>query len=117
MIPNKIQVENTRELTDSIFDAAKPNRLISEYCAEIGLPCLDLLPVMADAHAQGGGPLYFPIDRHFTPKGYALAADALFDFLVRSGALHESLNPAPSLPDAGDSEPIGTVRPFPLPAS
>ncbi len=90
LIPNKIQVENTSELTNDIFDAAKPNRLISEYCAEIGIRCLDLLPVMAAAHERELGPLYYPIDRHFTPTGYSLAADAIFDFLVQSGALPRS---------------------------
>ena len=87
LIPNKIQVENTSDLTNDVFDAEKPNRLISEYCAEIGIPCLDLLPVMAAAQARGAGPLYFPIDRHFTPTGYSLAADAIFDFLVQSEVL------------------------------
>jgi hypothetical protein len=57
-----------------------------EYCAERGLPCLDLLPVVTSAHESGADALYYAIDRHFTPNGMKLVADAIYEFLVRERA-------------------------------
>jgi hypothetical protein len=81
IFPNKIQVENRHELTGAIYDAEKPNRLIIEKCDSLGVPCLDLLPVLSGAYEAGSGPLFFPIDRHHNEKGNAIAADAIFRFL------------------------------------
>jgi len=85
-IPNKIQVENAEDLNNSIYDGAKPNRLILEYCEKIGLECLDLLPVLRSAHSEGKALLYFPIDRHLTPTGTGIVADAIVDFLAAVGS-------------------------------
>ena len=87
LIPNRLQVENGEELTGRIYDAAAPDSRILAWCRERGLPCLDLLPPLAAEFARGGGPLYYPIDRHFTPRGYALAADRILEFLEAQGAL------------------------------
>lgn len=73
--PNKIQVENREDLSSATFEAEKPNRLIFEYCSEIGIRCLDLLPVMASEYEQTGQALFYPIDRHPTEKGYRVAAE------------------------------------------
>jgi lysophospholipase L1-like esterase len=91
IIPNKIQVENRDELTDWIYDAAKPNRMIGEYCDEIGIPCLDLLPVLSEAYQSHRQNLYFPVDRHLTPAGTAIVAEALADFLARSAPIASRL--------------------------
>jgi len=88
LIPNRIQVENHRELTNDRFDPTAPNRRISEYCRRRSIACLDLLPALLEANARGA-PLYFPIDRHLTPAGYKVAADAIFEFLGSVGALRE----------------------------
>jgi hypothetical protein len=86
IIPNKIQVENADQLNDFIYDGAKPDRLILEYCREIGIECLDLLPVLTAAHRAGQGPIYFPVDRHLTPAGTRITADAIVEFLAASDA-------------------------------
>jgi hypothetical protein len=87
IFPNKIQVENGAELTSSIFDAERPNRVLLDYCAEVGMSCLDLLPVLRAEHERGGRALYFPIDRHLNQAGNEVAADAIFAALEREGAL------------------------------
>jgi hypothetical protein len=86
VIPNRLQVENGEELTGRIYDASAPHRRIVAWCTAHGIPCLDLLPALVAAPREGG-PLYFPIDRHFTPRGYALAADLIVDFLAARGAV------------------------------
>jgi len=46
---------------------------------ELGLPFVDLTPALRDAAAQYGldQPLYFPVNRHFTPTGHQVIAEAL----------------------------------------
>lgn len=99
VIPNKLQVENGDDLTGRIYDAAAPDDRILAWCRARGLPCLDLLPDLAAAFAQGSEPLYYPIDRHFTPRGYALAADRILDFLAAQGALETPPRPEHTVGD------------------
>jgi hypothetical protein len=87
VIPNKLQVENGGELTGRIYDAAAPDRRILAWCAAHEIPCLDLLPELVAALEADPQPLYYRIDRHFTPRGYSLAADRIVDFLAAEGAL------------------------------
>jgi hypothetical protein len=100
VIPNKLQVENGDDLSGRIYDAAAPSSRILAWCGERAIPCLDLLPGLVAAAAQGSEPLYYPIDRHFTPRGYVLAADLLLDFLVAQRAL-EAAAPAEPLARRG----------------
>jgi hypothetical protein len=87
IFPNKIQVENGRELTNAIFDAERPDRAILDYCAETGMDCLDLLPALRAGGERLGRPLYFPIDRHLDRAGNGIAADAIFARLEAAGVL------------------------------
>jgi hypothetical protein len=84
VFPNKIQVENHDSLSTSIYDAERPNQRIAQYCARRGLRCWDQLPVLADAYAREGRPLYFPVDRHLNPDGNRIAADSIAASLERS---------------------------------
>jgi hypothetical protein len=93
VIPNKLQVENGDDLTGRIYDAAAADRRILDWCQREAIPCLDLLPALTAA-ARESGPLYYPIDRHFTPRGYDLAAARIVDFLAAEGAL-DSVTPGP----------------------
>ena len=43
-----------------VYDAGKPNRLVLEYCKQVELTCLDLLPGLQEAYSGGAKPLYFP---------------------------------------------------------
>ncbi len=80
--PNRIQVENREDLSSAAYEAEKPNRLILEYCAEIGVRCLDLLPAMASEYERTQQPLFYPVDRHPNEKGYRLAAEAIAGFVA-----------------------------------
>jgi hypothetical protein len=102
VIPTKLQVENGDDLTGRIYDAAAPDRRILAWCEERRIPCLDLLPDLVAASRQDSEPLYYPIDRHLTPRGYALAADRILEFLDAQGAL-ESVTEAP--PDLSHRPP------------
>ena len=80
IIPNKIQVENSGDLTNSFYEAEKPNRLIMEYCAKNGMRCLDLLPPLRSRYESSGEPLYYPVDRHFNQRGNVEASQLIFEF-------------------------------------
>ena len=81
IFPNMVQVENADELTNAVYDAGKPNRLVADYCEQLGLACLDLLPGLREAQAAGGAHLFFPQDRHLNIAGNRRAAEILFQFL------------------------------------
>jgi lysophospholipase L1-like esterase len=86
VFPNRIQVENRDALTGGVYDAARPHRDILRYCDEIGMACLDLLPVLSEAFERDREPLFYPVDRHPNRRGYHLAAEAIARFLLAEGA-------------------------------
>jgi hypothetical protein len=81
VFPNKIQVENPEELTSSIYDADRPNAYVREFCERERIACLDLTPALRAEFARTRTPLYFPVDRHLTEHGNAVAAEALYEFV------------------------------------
>lgn len=85
LIPNLVQVENYDDLSGSVYDAERPNRLIMEYCHARDLACLDLLPVLREHRNIDGKPLYHAIDRHFNVHGNAAAGAAIFAWLQQPG--------------------------------
>lgn len=85
IFPNRIQVENREALTSAVYDPERPHRDILAWCREQRMPCLDLLPVLAEAWRREREPLFFPIDRHLDPRGYRLASDAIAAFLREQG--------------------------------
>jgi hypothetical protein len=54
--------------------------------APLGLPMLDLLPILAAQPDRVG--LFFQRNVHFTPRGHVVAADAIFSFLREQGLIH-----------------------------
>jgi hypothetical protein len=68
-------------LRDGDFDLGKPQRILLEFGRDSGVAVIDLLPVLKRAAAEPGGPLYFPRDAHWTPRGHDVAARALVDEL------------------------------------
>jgi len=53
--------------------------------ASLGLPHLELIGGLTKS--PPGDPNYFPRNRHFTPRGHRLIAEALARFLEREGLL------------------------------
>jgi hypothetical protein len=100
VMPNRIQVENRDALTGRIYDAARPNRDIARYCDELRISCLDLLPVLSEAHQHGGEALFYAADRHLNVRGSRRAAEAIARFLMAEGAL-EAPARAGALPPQG----------------
>src|SRR5262249_1092460 len=86
IFPNRIQVENREALTSGVYDAQRPDRDILRYCDELGMPCLDLLPVLSAAWERAGRPLDYGVDRHRPRRGEGLASDAIATFLPERGA-------------------------------
>jgi lysophospholipase L1-like esterase len=85
ILPNRIQVENRDALTTGVYDAARPDRDILGYCEEIGMACLDLLPLMSETYQRDGEPLFYPVDRHPNARGYRLISGAIARFLLAEG--------------------------------
>ena len=81
IFPNKVQVENRSALSGRFYDADAPARRVMAWCEDQDVACLDLLPVLGEAYAAGGGALFFPVDRHMNPRGNRVAADAIGAFL------------------------------------
>jgi hypothetical protein len=108
VIPNRLQVENGDELTGAIYDASAPHQRILAWCKARGIRCLDLLPALVAADREGG-PLYYPIDRHFNPRGYAFAADRIVDFLAAQGAV-TSIAPEQAPGASADRSPPRLAR-------
>ena len=75
MIPTREQVRPAPADGAAARDVEKPNRLFAEWFGAAGIPFLDLLPVLRDAPA--GDPLYYRFDGHWTPRGHAVAAQAI----------------------------------------
>ena len=67
------------EHTPDRYDWEKPQRFLSEWCAERGIHCLDLLP--AFRAFDGEGPLYRLRNTHWSEVGNQLAARELARFL------------------------------------
>ena len=72
-----------------------PERL-RRFCAKRECGVIDVLPAMM-AHPDPNA-LYYPIDGHCTPAGYALIADVIVRELESQGLLPEALQADPAVP-------------------
>lgn len=91
------------------YDPDRPNRLFTEMFRKHGVPVYDLTGSFRLA-IRDGEPVYYPIDQHLTPKGYALMAGFLAEHLTKGGLLPESAaDTAPRL--FGTAEPAAGGRP------
>ncbi|MBO9394880.1 DUF5989 family protein [Caldilinea sp.] len=79
------------------WDTAQPAMLTKQIFDEVGIPLLDLTPIMRQSAEQGKN-LYFRDDRHFTPEGHAVAAHTLATWLTTDpeAALLSVQQPIPS---------------------
>ncbi len=104
LVPDIVQVDGPRwaatleqlGIADDRHDPRQPNRLLRALLERRGVPVLDLIDTFDEAFDRGE-PLYYPVDRHWTAAGHALAGRQLADFLAplleRCGEPAESSTP------------------------
>lgn len=73
IIPDQLQVLEPQLFED--YDSLKPQRILSQHLAKLGIPYLDLLPVFTSA--PDPQQLFFREDKHWSRVGHALVARAL----------------------------------------
>ncbi|HVR98100.1 MAG TPA: GDSL-type esterase/lipase family protein [Thermoanaerobaculia bacterium] len=71
------------------YDPDRPTRLFEEMFRRHGVPVYDLTGSFRLA-IRDGEPVYYPIDQHLTPEGYARMARFLAEHLTKGGLLPES---------------------------
>jgi hypothetical protein len=71
LIPDHLQVVSPE--TFEGLDMRKPQRVLTEFLAERGVPVVDLLEPLA----AGPRDLYYERDKHWTPAGHAFVAEVL----------------------------------------
>ena len=71
----------------SDWDQDKPSQRLAEIAARRGLTLIDLLPALRSARDNGAAPLYFEYDKHWTPAGHQVVAQAIEARLRELGLL------------------------------
>jgi len=61
----------------------RPNERLATFLQNQNIPVLDLQQPMIDYIAATGADLYLPIDRHWTVEGNRVAAELIFEWLVK----------------------------------
>jgi hypothetical protein len=84
IIPDEYQVNDALFATlaaghESDFDREDPQRRLAAWCAERGVPCLDLLPALREAERDEH--TYKPRDTHWNARGNRVAALCLAQWL------------------------------------
>jgi hypothetical protein len=91
MVPSPFQVYATYEsilrqnfpdnpkVESFLNDPLKPQKLMTEFCNEQGIPLLDLEIVFRDE--RSGESLYSPQDHHLSKRGHRVAGEAIAEFL------------------------------------
>jgi hypothetical protein len=69
-------------LSGDHLDPSLPNRQLAVYCAQAGLPCVDLTPALVEASRASPEPHYKHRDAHWTIRGNRIAAEAEARFLA-----------------------------------
>jgi lysophospholipase L1-like esterase len=77
--PSLIQVFAHEQLDDARFDYRRIDAKLEAFCAERGITFIPFLPALV---ADGRPDLYYPKDRHLTPRGQRLCKDMLVDTLA-----------------------------------
>jgi len=90
-------IKNIEPLNYNVEDALR------DTLARLGIPYFDTFDVLKAAHTNGGGGLYYYADRHLTPRGHQVVAEALFPVVAAELA-------------AAVERSSGVLDPPPLPA-
>jgi hypothetical protein len=93
LLPTKRQVlprewEKTTELLDleaDDYDLDQPQEVLFDIASDLQIPAVDLLPAFRDHPTRDS--LYWQGYRYWTPEAHRLAAEVIYDFLVRGGLL------------------------------
>lgn len=78
MIPDSVQLSD--------FHMQTVNRFVRQVCDEIGVPFLDMTPIL-EAEKNHASLYLFPEDAHYAPKGLGLIAKSIADEIIRLGLL------------------------------
>lgn len=81
------RVRNRHQLNDGDYDSRAVHSQLAKIAQQLDVPCLDLGLVLAE-HPEPGE-LYFPINKHFSPRGHEIVAAALAEFVEDSGLLED----------------------------
>jgi lysophospholipase L1-like esterase len=96
MIPRGAQVgawasrsttaSDARDNEGSLTGFEDVQAILSETGNRLGVPTLDLLPSFLEEKDRSPGEvLYYPVNRHWSPRSHAIAAEQLHLFLIRTG--------------------------------
>jgi lysophospholipase L1-like esterase len=82
--------EWAREVASARLDSGRlqitaPTDQLGQIAGRLETPYIDLLPVLQDETAAGGGPFYYDFDKHWNAAGHAVAARAIAEALIRQG--------------------------------
>ncbi|NOG48126.1 MAG: hypothetical protein HND48_00730 [Chloroflexi bacterium] len=72
-----------------------PRRKMLDVCDDLGLTCLDLLPIL-QRYARDGEHLYYTDDMHLNPRGNAVVAAEVEAWLAGLSLLPDGDAPAPT---------------------
>ena len=100
LIPDQIQLDadlrkdllKEVRASPSLYDFEKPQQLLSGWCADNAVVCLDLLPAFK-THREPAR-LYLQNDMHWSTAGHALAAQFIFPVLKTQMAHLSTQSPA-----------------------
>ena len=81
MIPDSVQLNEP--------DMQFANRFVARICAEIGVPFIDVTPIL-EAEEDHGSLYLFPHDAHNSPKGFRLIAESIGSQIIKLGLLVDS---------------------------
>jgi len=73
----------TRFQVEADFRADEPQQAFASELNSLGVPVLDLLPVLREAHAEGSRSLFYD-QCHHTPEGAELVAAEIYRFIVEA---------------------------------
>ena len=71
-----------RAQVEASFIENYPQQHLKEFAAALGVPFLDILPMLREAHASAVTPLFYD-QSHHTPEGNRRIALAIYDFLLQ----------------------------------
>ncbi len=93
VIPNREQVDKNRfedfvrqnNLNEKDLEPDKMQKLAAKFASENNITYFDMLPYFQQKNANNT--FYFNIDGHWNSKGHQLAADLLYDYLVKNNLI------------------------------